>query len=77
LAGCAGPREFPLNADNRFSIQNVIGERRVTVLRLMPQWEMKDVRRGGRVLQDARLVLAAGEVVDDLEVVIGRRNVRD
>jgi hypothetical protein len=40
------------------------------VLGLMPQWE---VRRGGRVLADSRLALSAGEMVDDVEIVIGRR----
>jgi hypothetical protein len=40
---------------------------------LPPQWEVKEVRRGGRVLPDTRLALAAGELVDDLEIVIARR----
>jgi hypothetical protein len=71
------PNENPDTArvgeDDQFSIANVIGERRVRVLGLPPQWEVKEVRRGGRVLPDTRLALAAGELVDDLEIVIARR----
>jgi hypothetical protein len=67
------PDTAAVGDDGRFSIENVIGERRVIVLRLMPQWEVKEIRRGGHVLADGRLALSAGQVVDDLEIVIGRR----
>jgi hypothetical protein len=67
------PEIAAVSDDGGFTIENVIGERQVTVLRLMPQWEVKEIRRGGRVLADGRLALSPGEVVDDLEIVIGRR----
>jgi hypothetical protein len=60
-------------ADGQFSMANVIGERRITVQGLMPQWEVKEIRRGGRVLPDGRLTLTAGQVVDDIEIVVARR----
>ena len=67
------PDSVRVDADGRFDIGNIIGERIVTVQGLMPQWEVKEVRRGGRVLPDGRLTLTAGQVVDDIEIVIARR----
>lgn len=57
----------------RFSVENVIGERRVTLVGLMPQWGIREVRRGSRVLDDHRIALSPGELVDDLEIVIARK----
>jgi hypothetical protein len=62
-----------VDLDGRFIINNVIGERSVAIMGPMAPWEMKEVRRGGRVLLDGRLTLSAGQLVDDLEIVMVRR----
>ena len=59
--------------DGRFHVENVIGDRRVGVIGLTPDWEVKEVRRAGSLLLGRLLVLHPGEVVDDLEIMIGRR----
>jgi hypothetical protein len=59
--------------DARFIINNVIGERSIAIMGPMGRWELKEIRRGGRVLLDGRLTLTAGQVVDDLEIVMVRR----
>jgi hypothetical protein len=71
------PRELldtgAVGPDGSFRIDNLIGEHRVIVIGLLSQWEVKEVRQGGRVLQDARLSLASGDVVDDVEILCARR----
>lgn len=59
--------------DGRFHIENVIGDCRVGVIGLTPDWEVKDVFRDGTLLHERLLVLHPGEVVDDLAIMIGRR----
>jgi hypothetical protein len=51
----------------------VIGEYRVTIIDPPPRWVPKEIRRGGRLLAEWRLSLAAGEVIDDLEISMVHR----
>jgi hypothetical protein len=64
----------PVGADGSFHATALVGPRTVSVIGLPPRWELKEVRRAGRTLPDARLTLANGQVVDDLEVIISVRN---
>lgn len=66
------PAIVRVGSDGRFSIENLIGEYRVHVRRLMPQWQVKVVRRAHDALPDGRLQLATGQIVDDLEIIIAR-----
>lgn len=59
--------------EGRFHIGNVIGERRVRVIGLTPDWRVKELRRTGTLLHERLLVLHPGDVVDDLEILIAPR----
>ena len=69
-----GADASPVGADGSFHATAVVGPLTVYVIGLPPRWELKEVRRASRILPDARLTLANGQVVDDLEVVIAIRN---
>jgi hypothetical protein len=73
-----GPEEdadgFPVAANGSFRVDGIVGLRVVRAIGLPPRWDLKEVRRAGRILPDARLTLTNGQVVDDLEVVIAARN---
>jgi hypothetical protein len=65
---------FPVSPEGTFEVREIIGPRTVDLLGLPPQLEVKAVRHGGRALPDARLIVTNGQVVDDLELVVGARN---
>jgi hypothetical protein len=74
LAGNGLPDIVPVDGNNRFSSDSIIGELRVVLLGLMPDWDLKEFRRGGTALPEGRLILANGQVVDDLEIIVARRH---
>jgi hypothetical protein len=65
---------FPISAAGTFEASAIVGPRSIDLVGLPPQWELKAVRRSGRAVPDRRLMLTNGQLVDDVELVVGARN---
>lgn len=70
------PDSATVDASGRFGIDGLLGERRIVAPRLPVPWIIKEVRRGGRVVEGGRVTLVAGEAVEDLEIIVARHPIR-
>lgn len=65
------PDSTEVLADGRFAIGGVFGERRLRVIGLPEGWRVRAIRAGGREISDP-LVVREGELIDEIEVIVGR-----
>jgi len=63
--------ESALDAINRFTLSNLLGEYTLSASGLPPGWRVRRITRGGAVLPGNRILVLPGERVTGIEVIVG------